>query len=386
MDSNKLGGGAGDDGHSSDLMSGNKEDWEQSPEKTVKRVSFSDGTDAEKQQNAIAATCDKDVVDESRDGGDLKSGDLLETPIQHIFLANQSYLNNLHNISSTQENPVNTNSSVDEDDLDAAVNRVGHAKTFPIERKFSMHKEMDTFDSNDEDEDDATSTKPSSPTSEPATKSSSSPLKSILCHSKSEPTKAMLVARATNSGPPQAAAAPFPPPRSNSTPSLNVTNGGRRGSEQLRHLIAHEIGASSSSACGSASVSGEGKCEVRGGEGESVRATPMQQNGGGKDRAGEVLQRTAEPERECSAMELEVKRDKMRWLLISECSVLFGEDKHSREGFERAFRDKVSTIQPGDIWWVGRKAWSGCYQIHIHSANSTSALINFYNNSTIAPQ
>ncbi|KAH8233464.1 hypothetical protein KR026_008462 [Drosophila bipectinata] len=47
-------------------------------------------------------------------------------------------------------------------------------------------------------------------------------------------------------------------------------------------------------------------------------------------------------DKNCSSMELEARREKQRWLLISECSALFdeGEGKHTREAFRKLFLDE----------------------------------------------
>ncbi|XP_034653678.1 NADPH oxidase 5 isoform X4 [Drosophila subobscura] len=47
-------------------------------------------------------------------------------------------------------------------------------------------------------------------------------------------------------------------------------------------------------------------------------------------------------DKNCSSMELEARREKQRWLLISECSALFdeGEGRHTREAFRKLFLDE----------------------------------------------
>ena len=43
-----------------------------------------------------------------------------------------------------------------------------------------------------------------------------------------------------------------------------------------------------------------------------------------------------------SFMEIEVKREKKRWLYMSELGAIFGEEKHTREGFIKIFGTRVS--------------------------------------------
>lgn len=56
-------------------------------------------------------------------------------------------------------------------------------------------------------------------------------------------------------------------------------------------------------------------------------------------------------DKNCSSMELEARREKQRWLLISECSALFdeGEGKHTREAFRKLFLDEVSPTRKGSL-------------------------------------
>jgi hypothetical protein len=46
-----------------------------------------------------------------------------------------------------------------------------------------------------------------------------------------------------------------------------------------------------------------------------------------------------------SFMEIENKRDKMRWLYMSELGATFGEDKHSRDSFVKLFCTRVSNLK-----------------------------------------
>lgn len=49
-------------------------------------------------------------------------------------------------------------------------------------------------------------------------------------------------------------------------------------------------------------------------------------------------------DKNCSLMEKENRRDKIRWLLISECSAMFGDNKHTREGFRKIVLNEVRLL------------------------------------------
>lgn len=70
---------------------------------------------------------------------------------------------------------------------------------------------------------------------------------------------------------------------------------------------------------------------------EPDSATPFNPPAGRSDDGESALSKANK-----SLMEIEVTRDKLRWMYMSELGAIFGEEKHTREGFVKVFGTRVS--------------------------------------------
>jgi hypothetical protein len=78
-------------------------------------------------------------------------------------------------------------------------------------------------------------------------------------------------------------------------------------------------------------------------EKKAMEATAEGSEAGQSDKDKNVFSKVSNK----SFMEIEVKRDKMRWLYMSELGGIFGEEKHTREGFIKLFGSRVSSENHG---------------------------------------